>query len=65
MGVKWPDLARFIPSSVPASETGTQNLDFMGQSVASTSQMEHSQIGPRSPRCQVSQFETLNPVVSA
>ena len=61
MGVKWPDLARFIPSSVPASETGTQKVDEKGQSVASVSQMEHSQMGPWSPRCQMSQSETEKP----
>ena len=52
---------RFGPSSVPVFETGTQNLDLMGQSGASVSQMEHSQMGPWSPRCQMSQSETEKP----
>lgn len=52
---------RFGPSSVPVFETGTQKLDLMGQSGASVSQMEHSQMGPWSPRCHMSQSETVKP----
>ena len=60
-GEKGGEIDRFGPSSVPASETGTQKLDRKGQSGASVSQMEHSQMGPRSPRCQMSQSETVKP----